>query len=183
MTEWALNSFPNLRLLVIKSRELVRDIVTPVSGEDIVDATSGVVEAGSDWFTRKVNEKNRSTVPRHPLQAPLVYSPCDATQPICRYHNYHPKGCSKESRCPYDHEHCHRCLLKGHTAKTCAKDAYEQLTKDESWRPAGLDCLQRMHMQTLLSKDRGSKLFQEGRINGVHLYFSTYQYCMYTVYI
>ena len=123
MMVWVFDSFPNLRLFVIKSRELAKDMLatTKPEGGSIVDYDNGVVEAGSDWFDRKIKERRRSTLPSHPLQAPLVYSPSDATQAICRYHNYHPKGCSKESRCLYDHEHCHRCLRKGHVAINCDK--------------------------------------------------------------
>lgn len=123
MMVWVLTSFPNLRLLVVKSRELAKDMLAAAKpeGGPIVDHDSGLVETGSDWFDRKVKETRRSTLPSHPLQAPLVYSPADNLKPICRYHNYHPKGCSKESRCLYDHDHCHRCLRKGHTAINCDK--------------------------------------------------------------
>lgn len=122
MMQWVFNSFPNLRLLVIKSRELVSDIMTEAASSDeySIHPTTGVMKAGSLWLERKVEQMKQNYVPpSHPLRAPLVYSPNDVSQPICRYHNYHSKGCGKELKCPYDHEHCHRCLQKGHKALTC----------------------------------------------------------------
>ena len=84
------------------------------------------------------------TFPKHALKAPLRLSPVDQTTPICRYHNYHRKGCRRwlqqqgkvrsdsttafgvdskmkvnEEKCPFDHEHCHWCLNKGHVALDC----------------------------------------------------------------
>lgn len=40
---------------------------------------------------------------------------------ICRHHNYSLRGCTKEREggCPYDHDHCHFCVEKGHTALAC----------------------------------------------------------------
>lgn len=60
-------------------------------------------------------------------------------QLICRYHNYHKAGCAKRNKavvvddnvtisgsngirqttCPYDHDHCHVCLMPGHIARHC----------------------------------------------------------------
>ena len=119
MTDWVLQSFSNLRLLVIKSRELVKDIHTTKS--DNINITTGVIENGSEWLDAKLRQANRPRLPKHPLQAPLVYSPINGTQPICRYHNYHPQGCirHRDSQCCYDHEHCHLCLQPGHTALNC----------------------------------------------------------------
>ncbi|KAL7556747.1 hypothetical protein ACA910_008084 [Epithemia clementina (nom. ined.)] len=87
--------------------------------------------------------------PKHPLKAPLRLSPADNETPICRYHNYHRKGCqrwmqqqrerqsantaislSKDKNdgndrvvvgeyCPLDHGYCHWCLKPGHVALKC----------------------------------------------------------------
>ena len=89
-----------------------------------------LVVNGNEWFElrRKKRKQNILTHPkkcnllfRHPQKAPLVYSPINPTQPICRYHNYHPQGCKRfaESKCPLDHLHCHRCLARGHRAFSC----------------------------------------------------------------
>jgi hypothetical protein len=57
--------------------------------------------------------------PSHPLKAPKRYSPHDPTRFVCRYHNYHPKGCQKAEACQFDHTHCHWCLQAGHMALDC----------------------------------------------------------------
>jgi hypothetical protein len=59
------------------------------------------------------------TFPSHPLKAPKRYSPDDPTRFVCRYHNYHPKGCQKGETCQFDHTHCHWCLQAGHMALDC----------------------------------------------------------------
>lgn len=49
----------------------------------------------------------------------------DGCRVICGYHNYATGGCTVTARqtdhteCPYDHEHCHFCLGRGHTALQC----------------------------------------------------------------
>ena len=60
----------------------------------------------------------------HPLKAPLRTTN-DGT-PICRFHNYDPRGCRKfidatcsGETCPYDHTVCHICLQKDHIALNC----------------------------------------------------------------
>jgi hypothetical protein len=119
MMTWVLQSFPQLRLLVVKSRELVKSVTNSTPCR--IGLLDGIVEHGSTWFQEKKKEQNnRSKLPRHSLQAPLVYSPLDASKPICRYHNYDPKGCKRGENCQYDHEHCHFCLRKGHRAVECS---------------------------------------------------------------
>ena len=120
MMSWVLSrSFSNLRMIVIKSREVIHTLKN--NSTTAIDAESGIVQNGSAWFQEKLMETRRRKESRHlhPLQAPLVYSPCDTKQPICRYHNYDPKGCKKASNCPLDHDHCHLCLRKGHRAIDC----------------------------------------------------------------
>jgi len=116
MMAWALNSFPSLRLLVVKSRNAVQDMTSGAA-----QLENGVIETGSTWFQTKIECSHRVHFPRHPMQAPLVYSPANSTQPICRYHNYHSNGCSKGSACPFDHEHCHNCSRPQHTARECVE--------------------------------------------------------------
>jgi precorrin-6B methylase 2 len=120
MMSWTLQSLPRLRLMIVKSRELTKDLSTSKSAECRVDAYTGVVENGSTWFIEKTKEEPRHILPKHPLQAPMVYSPTDSTKPICRYFNFHKDGCAKGSECLYDHEHCHLCLSSGHKALFCA---------------------------------------------------------------
>lgn len=69
------------------------------------------------WFEDQLRQAQTATLPRHPLQASLVYSPISATQPICRYHNY--STCQKVETCPLDHRHCHLCQRPGHIALRC----------------------------------------------------------------
>ena len=93
--------------------------------------SSGRIENGEDWFHIQVskissNDNNghltaiRKLFP-HPQKAPLKLCPIDQKTPICRYHNYHKNGCYHhlEGKCPYDHNHCHWCLQKGHIALQC----------------------------------------------------------------
>ena len=124
MISWVFKSFSNLRMIVIKSREVVKELEQSVKiAEDLsIGALNGIIANGSVWFARKVTDAMRGKTSRHPLQAPLVYSPIDPTQPICRYHNYDTEGCKKGTRCPYDHDYCHLCLAKGHRAINCDAD-------------------------------------------------------------
>lgn len=118
MMTWVLASFPQVRLLVVKSRELVKSITKSTSCR--IGNSDGIVQNGATWFQEKQKEQsNVSNLPRHSLQAPLVYSPLDSSKPICRYHNYDPQGCKRGEKCQYDHEHCHCCLQKGHRAVKC----------------------------------------------------------------
>lgn len=112
MMKWIFTSFPQLRLIVVKSEALVHEL----SGQAISDDGILLVD-GMEFLEQKLLEFRR--LPPHPLQAPKAYSPTDPSRPICRYHNYHKKGCRKESACPFDHAHCHMCLEPGHIAKDC----------------------------------------------------------------
>mmetsp|Transcript_56535 Transcript_56535/g.137237 ORF Transcript_56535/g.137237 Transcript_56535/m.137237 type:complete len:455 (-) Transcript_56535:138-1502(-) len=154
-----------LRLVVVKSRALVESIQSSsLSDGEIEVSSTGVVSDGATWFHEAVTERVhnvRPPLPKHPLKAPMVFSPVgDGTTPICRYHNYHVKGCwkynsvinrrrnnnnnnddddydedpattrPKESTsdgkdavnhvCPFDHDHCHACLQRGHKARDCS---------------------------------------------------------------
>ncbi|GAX22324.1 hypothetical protein FisN_3Hh470 [Fistulifera solaris] len=119
MLHWILTSpFPALRLIVVKSEELVRELSSvPVNSEGILQMD------GMEFLNQKRLEFCR--LPRHPQQAPKVYSPTDPSLPICRYHNYHKKGCGKGSDCPFDHVHCHMCLEAGHVAMNCTKLTFD----------------------------------------------------------
>jgi hypothetical protein len=118
MMTWVLESFPQLRLLVVKSRELVKSITNSTSCR--IGNLDGIVHNGAIWLQEKQKEQTKCTnLPRHSLKAPLVYSPLDASKPICRYHNYDLQGCKRGTKCQYDHEHCHCCLQVGHRAVEC----------------------------------------------------------------
>ncbi|GAX10268.1 hypothetical protein FisN_3Lh470 [Fistulifera solaris] len=115
MLHWILTApFPALQLIVVKSKELARELSSiPVDSKGILQMD------GMEFLNKKRLDSRR--LPRHPQQAPKVYSPIDPSLPICRYHNYHKKGCRKGSDCPFDHVHCHMCLEAGHVAMSCAK--------------------------------------------------------------
>jgi SAM-dependent methyltransferase len=113
MLSWVLKSY-TLRLVVVKSRELVQLIQTSANS---VDLETGAIQNGYKWFCQ---HQKRHALPKHPVRAPLVLSPKDGKTPICRYHNYHKNGCSKkDNTCPLDHEHCHACQQVGHIARAC----------------------------------------------------------------
>mmetsp|Transcript_56536 Transcript_56536/g.137238 ORF Transcript_56536/g.137238 Transcript_56536/m.137238 type:complete len:449 (-) Transcript_56536:138-1484(-) len=159
------SSSPPLRLVVVKSRALVESIQSSsLSDGEMVVSLTGVVSGGATWFQEALTERVHSvrpSLPKHPLKAPMVFSPIDdGTTPICRYHNYHVNGCwkynsvinrrqinnnndddpngdedtaitrPKESTsddkdavdhiCPFDHDHCHACLQRGHKARDCS---------------------------------------------------------------
>lgn len=94
-----------------------------------VDHDTGMITYCEDWFQKKLDEafvqpKNEIDgvgPPKysHPLKVPISLSPLDGTTPICRYFNYHGKGCKKKDECSFDHLHCHWCLKKGHKALNC----------------------------------------------------------------
>ena len=155
-----------LRLVIVKSRALVESMLSSSSGGKIGVSSTGVVSDGSGWFREALAERVhnvRPSLPKHPLKAPMVFAPIgDGTTPICRYHNYHVRGCwkynsvtnrrrnndnnnkydpnrdddtatasSQESGndknddavhhiCPFDHDHCHACLQRGHRARDCS---------------------------------------------------------------
>jgi SAM-dependent methyltransferase len=116
MMQWILQSFPSVRTVIIKSEEVHKAIVDQ-SG---VDDNTGDFVRGHEWFQDRLRTAVTLSLPHHPLQAPKMLSPKDGTTPICRYHNYFKDGCAKgEALCPYDHEHCHLCLLPGHIATQC----------------------------------------------------------------
>jgi SAM-dependent methyltransferase len=132
-----------LRLLLVKSRALVRSVLQDgANGKVRIDFPTGMISFGYDWFgstlkrerpgaevNRDDQRLSRHTLKRirHPAKAPMAYSPTDGWTPICRYHNYHPKGCKKRnyaaSPCVFDHEHCHACRQPGHIALHCTEES------------------------------------------------------------
>jgi len=131
----SLDSLGSVRLVVVKSKELFGSMYNNNNDNDNVQdaaASGGCVENGifravsskgnnnNQWFRELLQESLRITLPKHPLQAPRQLSPVDHTTPICRYHNYYREGgCAKGKACPFDHEHCHLCLRRGHIAINC----------------------------------------------------------------
>jgi SAM-dependent methyltransferase len=112
MLSWARERFPNnLRLVVVKSRELTQSM------QSLANSETGILDNGNEWFT---STKHKPKLVKHPLKAPMMFSPIDPTTPICRYHNYHKNGCHR-AICPLDHVHCHACQQPGHIAKECPK--------------------------------------------------------------
>ena len=111
MIAWILDEF-DLRLLVVKSRELVHSITT---SDCVIDEVTGLIDKGHEWYQ---GSHHKRALPKHPKKAALVMSPLDSTKSICRYHNYHKNGCKKVD-CEFDHEYCHACLAKGHVALEC----------------------------------------------------------------
>ncbi len=122
---WCFDSFPRLRLMVIKNEELVRDIRASSRGGTLALCPfGGLVTDGDDWYHHRMTSLPDDSLSRrrqslHPLRAPLVMSPVDGTTPICRYHNYDPNGCKRKDICLLDHQHCHLCRQSGHTARNC----------------------------------------------------------------
>jgi hypothetical protein len=141
---WTLTQFQPL-MVVVKSRELVAECQQVVMAND----HDGRWNLPHQWLDMKLQQqqqqpsssissprprtsapvgdctnRNRDQCPiiiKHPKDAALAYSPVDHCTPICRYHNYDLKhGCKKQNDgCMFDHEHCHRCLQKGHIALEC----------------------------------------------------------------
>lgn len=127
----------NLRLIILKSSNLVAELKKESSIE--FNDNDGI-QKGSDCgnntdliqikpfrlnsllnVDRAVTESQQrvlSRFPTHPLKAPRVLSPLNPIQAICRYHNYHPKGCI-QAGCGLDHVHCHFCRTRGHRALDC----------------------------------------------------------------
>mmetsp|Transcript_113453 Transcript_113453/g.327626 ORF Transcript_113453/g.327626 Transcript_113453/m.327626 type:complete len:341 (-) Transcript_113453:87-1109(-) len=112
MITWVLQSL-RPRLVVVKSREMVSMMK---SSGCLIDDATGLVKGGDDWFRQ---HRQKLALPKHPLQAALMMSPQCPDIPICRYHNYHKDGCTRDN-CDLDHDHCHACQQKGHVAKGCA---------------------------------------------------------------
>ncbi|VEU44458.1 unnamed protein product [Pseudo-nitzschia multistriata] len=152
---------PSLRMVIVKSRALVRRLLseccpTGVGGDPSLhangthlDSARGLLWNGSEWFSSALERDAKQRVEsatvqnrfKHPLRAPMALSPVDGITPICRYHNYHRDGCRwynslkdedgltpacsivsadvKSGSCPFDHDHCHACLQKGHIARNC----------------------------------------------------------------
>ncbi|CAG9467021.1 unnamed protein product [Pedinophyceae sp. YPF-701] len=128
------------RLIVVKSRELHRAALDqharPRDAAPRADGLDGVfrelvVPGSNAWWdgvckaegAGKMNVLSRRALV-HPLKAPQRTSRAGVL--ICRFHNY--DTCFKKDKppedggCPRDHEHCHRCLAKGHTAKECTSE-------------------------------------------------------------
>jgi hypothetical protein len=130
-------AFPRLRQIVVKSRELFGSLWKelpnqgPTSTKNdskdvrVRDLSQLRLERDDGWVKKSLATVCASSsvvkLPKHPLRAPLRMSPADGTTIICRYHNYHLKGCLrfKDGTCPYDHTHCHLCLQPGHGAISC----------------------------------------------------------------
>jgi SAM-dependent methyltransferase len=127
------------RLIIIKSRELVRNVLQEGNeGKVSIEHVTGMILDGKKWFetTRsRLDGEDKQHGERgllhlkqikHPAKAPMAYSPKDGTTPICRYHNYHQEGCKRHndpvSPCPFDHNHCHACRQPGHIAMNCTED-------------------------------------------------------------
>jgi len=144
MLAWVRRSF-SPRLCIIKSEEMVDQIKADSANEyksldsferdkkrhkstsmTLEIESNGTLKNGQEWFEATLHdiETNPSRVsttrPRflHPLKAPLSVSPIDNKTPICRYHNWHKNGCH-QTDCPFDHNYCHWCLKRGHTALAC----------------------------------------------------------------
>ena len=128
----SLDALGSVRLVVVKSKELFGSMCNNNNNKQDAAASGGCVENGvfrvvsskgdnnNKWFRELLHESLRTTLPKHPLQAPRQLSPVDRTTPICRYHNYYREGgCAKGKACPFDHEHCHLCLRRGHIAINC----------------------------------------------------------------
>jgi SAM-dependent methyltransferase len=119
MLKWAMDTFPSVRMAVIKSKEVYNDLT--LREKTSTGSSHGLVLDGNSWFRGRLVETARTFLPKHPLQAPKMCNPADKSQPICRYHNYYVDGCVKGKGCPYDHNHCHFCQQPGHTAKQCSE--------------------------------------------------------------
>jgi SAM-dependent methyltransferase len=146
MTSWVESAF-SPEVIIIKSEEMIEEIEKlkckdrcnrqedgrkekkrcKINEVEPQVEPDGLISNGNAWFqclADKVDSEritNNSLPPKykHPLKAPIRMSPLDANVPICRYHNYHKGGCKKGSKCPLDHEFCHWCLGRGHTATKC----------------------------------------------------------------
>lgn len=117
MIDWCKQSF-HPRLVVVKSRELEAAIQT---ANGVVVGDNGLIENCETWYKLRLEQLCKPKLPLHPLQAPMRLSPLNKDVPICRYHNYDVNGCKrhKDGICSFDHDHCHLCLERGHTALQC----------------------------------------------------------------
>lgn len=127
------SSFPELEQVVIKSEELHTTLwkALPLDKKhESIPLSNLCLERDKAWLQDKVATLLGDTLvgdsiqklPKHPLKAPMRLSPADGKTPICRFHNYHAKGCARfkgDKSCPYDHTFCHWCLESGHVARDC----------------------------------------------------------------
>ena len=157
MIQWVQTVFKDdrPRLILVKSEALENELSTAIQSSHTDDnndrsipfvTEEGTVTNGQNWFNSlsaspsfaEDDEGNKILTKQqllsrysHPKKVPLVLSP--KGEPICRYHNYHPDGCTKFNKskststssqddglqCHYDHEHCHWCQAAGHIAVNC----------------------------------------------------------------
>jgi len=122
LLQWILDSFSStvLTQIIVKSETLYQALRDEANDDD----SDVVFDSHSAWFSRQRRIALRETMPKHPLQAArrFVITQNETKTTICRYHNYHTEGCAKHldgGTCPYDHNHCHLCLQKGHVARAC----------------------------------------------------------------
>ena len=125
------STFSQLEQIIIKSEELHTSLWKELKLDDNEESfhlSRLFFERDEAWFQEKIASHTSSPfgesiqiLPKHPLKAPLRLSPSDGKTPICRFHNYHPDGCSRfrDNACPYDHSFCHLCLKPGHVARQC----------------------------------------------------------------
>lgn len=104
MLKFVTSRFQNLRLVVVKSEGLY---------EQLRSSQSTNRQA---WLDEQYCIARVKSMPKHPLKAPLVRTP--EGRLVCRYYNYHPKGCKKGDDCPFEHR-CHVCLDISHKARQC----------------------------------------------------------------
>ena len=129
MLAWAMLMKPSL--IVIKSRDLADQLQqehnrnSGVADTVLTRSSTTPIVVGSTWMETHLwqcTNRRMHSLPSHPMQAPLRHVPHTET-PICRYHNYHKDGCLRyknvSNSCPLDHDHCHKCLLRGHVALSC----------------------------------------------------------------
>jgi hypothetical protein len=123
MIHWIQNSFQEHppRAVIVKSKELVQQMINDSSGVILTNAQKWLMNY---LQTNNISSSKQPPCYSHPLQAPLVMSPADDENPICRFHNYHDEGCKRYNRdkneCHFDHEYCHWCRRKGHVARECS---------------------------------------------------------------
>ena len=150
MIKWVQIAFKdeNPRLILVKSEALENELSTSIIDCSRIPSVSvsdeGGIINGQNWFSsltvspssvsdgeahKSLSRQQLLARYSHPKKVPLVLSPRGT--PICRYHNYHPEGCTKfkksnsksadddDLQCQYDHEHCHWCQDSGHIALNC----------------------------------------------------------------
>ena len=156
MIRWVQTAFKDdrPRLILVKSEALDNELSTAIQSSHTDDNNAcssipfvtdeGIITNGQNWFNSlsvstslTADDKGDQILSKqqllsrysHPKKVPLVLSPKGVA--ICRYHNYHPDGCTKfkkskstpaeenDLQCQYDHEHCHWCQAAGHIAMNC----------------------------------------------------------------